>query len=109
LPEVPPGLAGTAQRTRYVVQLDTPLVDPTAWRTALAEDPEGAALIAEQARTSLAGANTALESSVQAVQGRVVTWWWMSSEATVELPAGGVATVQVAPGVKGIRPDQTPE
>jgi hypothetical protein len=101
-----PGLAGTDARARYVLALEGPAPDLARWQEAQARDPAEAARLGDSMRQQLASRHAPVETAVSAVQGRVVAWWWMSNEATIEVPAAGVASVQVAQGVSSVRPDR---
>lgn len=101
-----PPILGTEDRVRYVVSLDGPAPDLAEYRTLLKENPGGVAGYVDKKRGEAAAALGAVDAAVSSLNGRVVERWWMSNQATIEIPATGVATVRSVPGVKSVEPDR---
>ncbi len=69
---------------------------------------EGKAFVAKQ-RAALAGAQSSLDQMVAGLGGRVVSRWWMTGQATVEITPNSVASVRALPGVTAVEPDRALE
>ena len=96
---------GTEGRQRWVVHF-AGAVDATEYRRLLAQDPTAVPAYVERRRQEMASTHGAFENALTAVNGRVVERWWMSNAVTIEVTAAGVPTVQSAPGVVSVGPDQ---
>jgi hypothetical protein len=96
---------GTDGRERWVVKLDGTPPDLGPYRQLLQERPADAEGFAEKMRQKLAQDHADFESALSALNGRVVEHWWMSNAVTVEVEAGGVPSLQKAPGVVSVSPD----
>ncbi len=97
---------GAEGRVRYLVTLEKPPVDLAEYRKLLKDNPGGVAGYVEKQRADAAAALADVDSAVGTVGGRVVERWWMSRQATIEIPATAVATVRAVPGVKSVDPDR---
>lgn len=104
-PVVAVGLAGSEGRARYVVTMDTPVADLSEYRALQKDQPDAVAALVDRQRASTAAAQASLDVVVRGVGGRVVSRWWMSGQATIEIAPAALATVRAAPGVKNIAPD----
>lgn len=101
-----PPILGTEGRVRYVVTLEKPAPDLAEYRALLKDNPGGVAGYVDKMRAEAAASLGEVDSAVGTVGGRVVERWWMSSQATIEIPATAVATVRAVPGVKSVDPDR---
>ena len=108
-PEDPPvveGLKGTEGRSRYIVTMTAPPPDLDGYRAAQAlSAEEGAAFVAKQ-RAASAAAQSGLDQLVAGLGGRVVSRWWMSGQATVEVSPAAVASIRALPEVTSVDPDR---
>jgi hypothetical protein len=105
LPVLGAGLPGRPDRERYLVHLDVAPIDVAAYQQ-LSDDPAAAKEFADGQRKQLLLKVPGFERALAAIQGSVVERWWMSGAVTIETPKGTAATLQTAPGVRSIRPDQ---
>jgi hypothetical protein len=101
-----PGIAGSEGRVRYVVTFTQPGPDLAEYRTLARDNPGGVARYVDGKRAETAVLQAELDTALGVVGGKVVERWWMSNQATIEIPATGVATVRAVTGVKSVDPDQ---
>lgn len=101
-----PPILGTEGRIRYVVTLDKAAPDLAEYRALLKDNPGGVAGYVDKKRVEASAALADVEGAVGTVGGRVVERWWMSNQATIEIPATAVATVRAVPGVKSVEADK---
>lgn len=100
------GVAGTDGRSRYVVTLDAPPVDLSEYRALQKEKPDEVEAYVQRQLDACAAAQGGLDIVVKSFGGRVIHRWWTTNQATIEIPAKGVASVRATPGVKALEPDQ---
>ncbi|MDP2340378.1 MAG: hypothetical protein Q8O67_05430 [Deltaproteobacteria bacterium] len=103
---VAPGVAGSEGRVRYVVTFEKGGPDLAEYRTLARDNPGGVARYVDGKRAEAALAQADLDTALGVVGGKVVERWWMSNQATIEIPPTGVATVRAVAGVKSVDPDQ---
>ena len=102
----PRAVAGSDGRMRYVVSFEKPGPDLQEYRDLARDNPGGVARYVDGKRAETATGQSGLDMALGAVGGKVVERWWMSNQATIEIPTTGVATVRAVPGVKSVDPDQ---
>ncbi len=102
----PPPVLGSEGRVRYVVTLDKPAVDLAEYRALLKDNPGGVTAYVEKKRADAAAAFADVDAATGTVGGKVVERWWMSNQATIEIPATGVPTIRGVPGVKSVEGDR---
>lgn len=98
-------MMGADGRGRWVVAFADAEPDLAEYRSLAKDNPSGAEAFAERARKKLSTSHADFESSLQALSGRIVERWWMSSSLTIEVDASAVPSLRESPGVKSIRPD----
>ncbi len=100
------GVMGSEGRARYVVSFEKAGPDLQEYRNLAHDNPGGLGGYIESKRRETANGQAGLDAALGAVGGRVVERWWMSNQATIELPPAGVASVRAVPGVTSVDPDQ---
>ena len=105
-PAAPAAVSGTQGRGRYVVTMTSGPVDLEEFRTTRRETPAGVSAYIAKKRAETAAAQADLDTVVASVGGQVLSRWWMSGQATIEVSPAAVATVRKAPGVAAVEPDQ---
>ena len=105
-PAAPAAVSGTQGRDRYVVTMTSGPVDLEEFRTTRRETPAGVSAYIAKKRAETAAAQADLDTVVASVGGQVLSRWWMSGQATIEVSPAAVATVRKAPGVAAVEPDQ---
>jgi hypothetical protein len=98
-------VTGTEGRERWVVTFEGEASGLDAYRKLLVDEPARVAAFEAEQRKALTDKRQSFDSAVQAVGGRIVETWWMHNACTIEVPAGVIASVKVAPGVKDVKPD----
>lgn len=102
----PVGLTGTAGRARYVVTMAAPPPDLAEFRALPKDQPGVVEGYVAKKRAETAAAQARLDAVVGGVGGVVVSRWWMTGQATIEIAPSGLATVRATEGVKSVEPDQ---
>jgi hypothetical protein len=105
-PAAPAAVSGTQGRGRYVVTMLGGPVDLEEFRTIQRETPAGVSAYIAKKRAETAAAQANLDMVVGSVGGQVLSRWWMSGQATIEVSPAAVATIRAAAGVAAVEPDQ---
>ena len=106
LPPIQPLAGSKPGSQRYVVHLQGPPPDASAYHEALKDDPSKAPEIAATLKESAAASRKKLVQALRAYDGRVVDHWWLTNAVTVEIPAGNALSLTAIDGVVKVEPDQ---
>jgi hypothetical protein len=102
----PTAVAGTQGRSRYVVTMSGTPVDLAEFRALQKDSPDAVAAYVAKKRAETAAAQAGLDMVVGGVGGQVLSRWWTSGQATIEVSPAAVATIRAAPGVAAVEPDK---
>lgn len=91
---------------RFIVHLQGPPPDASAYLAAVKDDPTKALALADELKRTVASDRKKLVQALRAYDGRVVDHWWLTNAVTVEIPAGNALSLNAIDGVVKVEPDQ---
>ncbi len=99
------GLAGRDGMQRFVVTMGS-APDLERWRSLQRDAPQEVPAFIDARRSELAKAQSSLDQVVAGLGGRVVSRWWMTGQATIEIKPEAVAIIRGVAGVSAVEPDR---
>ncbi len=100
-----PGLAGREGRQRFIVTMGV-APDLERFRAVQRGSPQDVPAFIEARRSELARAQSGLDQVVAGLGGRVISRWWMTAQATIEIKPEAVAIIRGVAGVSAVEPDR---